>query len=411
MLKLYQGLLRFAVMVLPLAAMFSPKLRQWLEGRKNWKTPLINAGLKPGSIWFHAASSGEFEQAIPLIEWLKEHEPSQSFVISFFSPSGYSIYQDYPGAAAVFYLPPDLPENNVELLDIIQPSAAILIKYEIWPGLFQAFHDRKVPLALVAARFHPDHFLLKKSMKALLKEVIEAVTVVGAQDQTSVVTMSSAGFKRVEWCGDTRFDRVRALKEQALPDELHKLDRVTLVAGSTWEKDDIFLSKWLDISESTTRILVFPHELDEARLEACLKIYARHGAELWRGGAWPKARVVIVGLPKLLSRAYRLGDTAWVGGGFDKGGIHNCLEAAVYNIPVFFGPVYQAYPEALQLVDFGGGQAIEHPNLLLETLSNTEVLTQMAKSCSLFFNQNAGATERTVQLLQQNGLLRKFTLQ
>lgn len=403
MLKLYHGFLRLALGLFPLAARFNPKLQSWLDGRKNWEAPLLSASLKPGCVWFHAASTGEFEQAIPLIEWLKLHRPNQHFVISFFSPSGYSVYHQYPGAAAVFYLPADFPTNNERLLDLVQPASVIFIKYEIWPSLFHAIKSRKIPLALVAARFHPKHFLLKKSMKGFLAGIIEAVNVVGAQDNSSVSTMRNAGFKQVEWCGDTRFDRVLALRSQKLPEELRSVQEVNLVAGSTWEKDDLFLAQWLETADAGCRLLVFPHELDDERLKNCVSIYQQFGAELWKGGPWPDARVVVVGLPKLLSRAYRLGKAAWIGGGFDKGGIHNCLEAAVYNIPVFFGPVYQAYPEAVGLVEHGGGRAITSPGLLTDLIGDAELLQQMAKRCEQYIEINQGATERTVQLLKQHG--------
>ncbi len=404
MLKFYHSALKVALGILPAIARFSPKLRQWLDGRKNWEAPLVKASLRPGAIWFHAASSGEFEQAIPLIEWLKLNRPSQHFVISFFSPSGYSMYHQYPGASAVFYLPPDFPENNERLLELLQPSAAIFIKYEIWPGLFKALNSRNIPLALVAARFHPGHFLLKRSMKGLLGGVTDAVKAVGAQDHLTVSTMKKAGFQQVRWCGDTRFDRVRALSLQALPDALSTLKMVDVVAGSTWEKDDVFLSKWLDEADLSTRLLVFPHELDEIRLNKCLSIYQRHGAALWKGGTWPEARVIVVGLPQLLSRAYRLGKIAWIGGGFNKGGIHNCLEAAVYGIPVCFGPVYQAYPEAVGLVEAGGGKALEQPEALTMLLENESQLKQISIACNQFMNQNQGATERTIQMLVEYGI-------
>jgi 3-deoxy-D-manno-octulosonic-acid transferase len=404
MLKLYHSALKVALGILPAFARFSPKLRQWLDGRKNWEAPLVKASLRPGAIWFHAASSGEFEQAIPLIEWLKLNRPSQHFVISFFSPSGYSMYHQYPGASAVFYLPPDFPENNERLLELLQPSAAIFIKYEIWPGLFKALNSRNIPLVLVAARFHPGHFLLKRSMKGLLGGVTDAVKAVGAQDHLSVSTMVHAGFRQVTWCGDTRFDRVRALSLQALPSALSTLKMVNVVAGSTWEKDDEFLSKWLDIEEPTKRLLVFPHELDDSRLNQCLSIYERHGAALWKGGTWPEARVIVVGLPQLLSRAYRLGKIAWIGGGFNKGGIHNCLEAAVYGIPVCFGPFYQAYPEAVGLVEAGGGKPLDKPEDFSQLMKDESQLNEMSDASSKFMNKNEGATQRTAALLVEQGL-------
>lgn len=402
MLKLYHGALRLATKLLPWGARFNPKLKKWIEGRKNWSSLLKSANLTPGSIWFHAASSGEFEQAIPLIEWLKAHHPQSSFVISFFSPSGFELYQHYPGASAVFYLPVDQPEANVELLELLQPSCAIFIKYELWPGLFQAIIKKGIPLAVVAARFHPNHFLLNYWFKPLLRLITQAVKVVGAQDQLSVETMQKAGFNYIAWCGDTRFDRVHELSQMELPVEFAQVKNVELVAGSTWEKDDVFLSAWLDIAAPETRVLVFPHELTVARLEACLKHYSRHGASIWKGGVWPSSRVVIIGLPKLLSRAYRLGASAWIGGGFDKGGIHNCLEAAVYGIPVFFGPVFQAYPEAIKLVESGGGVPIKTIEALHNRMSSSNILLEMAQSSKNFVQSNLGATERTISLLQNN---------
>ncbi len=406
MLRIYHGVLRLALKLLPLGSNFNPKLKRWIEGRKSWANPLLGKTLPGGSIWFHAASSGEFEQAIPLIEWLKEHHPQHSFVISFFSPSGFEQYKQYPGAAAVFYLPPDLPEFNRKLLDLLKPSAALFIKYELWPGLFEVLKERNIPLALVSARFHPGHYLLNPWLNPLLKRITEAVTAVCAQDELSVDTMIKAGFNKVKWCGDTRYDRVAEISLEELPDALAKVEKVDLVAGSTWTKDDVFLSSWLDEATPETRILVFPHELAENRLQACLKIYARHGAVVWKGGNWPDARVVIVGLPKLLSRTYRLGKIAWIGGGFDKGGIHNCLEAAIYGIPVCFGPIYKAYPEAVDLVQAGGGKPITDVAKLQTILNQPLMMEQMGQASNHFMQKNKGATERTLTILKAIGVMK-----
>lgn len=383
---------------LHLVAPFHRKARQIVQGRRD--TPLRLGGLKADRpvVWFHASSLGEFEQGRPLMEALREKHPQWQILLSFFSPSGYEVRKDYAGADVVVYLPSDRASSVRRFLDLAHPDLVVFIKYDFWPTMLGELHRRQIPTYLISAIFRPDQLFFKPWGGWYLR-LLHHFRRLYVQDEASLKLLRDHGVSEVKVVGDTRFDRVQAIAEGAkvIP-EAQSLPGQVLVAGSTWPEDEALLLPYFNASEDDLSLIIAPHEIHEGHLQAIESALTKPFVRLsqCQGGVLPEGtRCLIIDCFGLLSSVYRYGHWAYVGGGFGKS-VHNTLEAAVYGIPVLFGPVIRKHREVRELVRRDIGFIIQSESELAYVLgrfrdsSEAEALAERARS---FFREESGATE------------------
>lgn len=403
---------------------FNEKAKRWLSGRKNVFSKL-EAHLSPKknkTTWFHCASLGEFEQARPLIEEIRGQYPGNTILLSFFSPSGYEIRKDYNGADYVFYLPHDSAANAKRLLDIIKPSLVIWVKYEYWHFYLQQIRQRRIPLLLVSGIFRPDQPFFK-SWGGFHRNMLSCFSWLFVQNQESKKLLGGIGFSgNVTVSGDTRFDRVIEIAEQAaeIPSIAQFINGApVIVAGSTWDEDEKELDHFAN-THPGIKFIIAPHEIDEEHLKVIEKLF-HHSirySKLLTTAESPitnssllitNYNVLIIDNIGMLSQLYQYATIAYVGGGFGDDGVHNVLEAAVYNKPVVFGPVYEKFVEAAALIDAGGAfsadNALELEESLLILLNNAQEYKIACKAAGDYVQANKGATQKILNYIQENRLL------
>ena len=365
-----------------------------------------------GAVWFHAASVGEFEQARPIIERLREEHPEQKIVLTFFSPSGYEMRKNYDKVDKVLYLPFATRRNASRFVAALEPKMAIFVKYEFWPAYLKELYEKHVPTYSISAIFRPNQLFFKPYGKWYLK-LLTYFERLFVQDETSARLLQEHGIAQVTIAGDTRFDRVYAIAysdpKQVAADpriELVKAfvgdSKQVIVAGSTWPPDEKLFARYINTHPDVKLILV-PHEVTDQHLQfiynefegrRCLYtdleqvLYGRDATTAYLG-----PRTLVVNTMGLLSKLYRLGQVAYIGGGFGVG-IHNTLEAAVYGIPVLFGPNYHHFREAIGLIEHGGGFSVDNYEAFEAAMdwSLENYRTQGAKALE-YVRSELGATE------------------
>lgn len=392
----YDAAIRMMLGFIRWRALFHPKARQWHNGRKK-QAAIMSDLLRPDApcLWFHCASAGEFEQGRPLLEALRRQFPDRRYVLTFFSPSGYERYQNEPLADAVLYLPADTAAAMRRFIGLLNPQLVVLVKYEFWYHMLAELLNRKIPVVVAAAHFNENHYIFHP-LFAPLRRLLQNLTLLLVQDEASAVVLQRRGFGNVAVAGDSRADRVWQIAQEPasfpVVEQFAGTDPV-LVAGSTWPRDEALLLaafRWLP---QNWKMVVVPHEHSPTSLrrlahqagEACLYSEAER--------APCRARILIVDRMGLLSRLYRYATVTYVGGGFDRG-IHNVLEAAVYGRPVLFGPKFQRFTEAVQLLQQGKAAVIRTPGQLLQALSEFDASGFNADKNRDLVRQRAGATKR-----------------
>ena len=377
-----------------------------------------------GAIWIHAASVGEFEQARPLIEKIVESGKSKAerpkMVVTFFSPSGYEMRKNYDQVDKVLYMPFATRRNARRFLDALQPRMAIFVKYEFWPAYLHELKKRAIPTYSISAIFRPGQlFFLPwgKHHLALLK----CFTHIFVQDESSRELLGKHGVTACSVAGDTRFDRVKRVRVEGMNDErmnerLRPIERFVegaarvIVAGSTWPKDEELLTKYIErvneLTNERVKLIIVPHEINEEHLHLIFRMLKgrmvryshwmseRANMELLGAGRPCDAHVMVVDAMGLLSSLYPFGQVAYIGGGFGVG-IHNTIEAAVYGVPVLFGPNYHHFREAQGLIDAGAAHSVkdyaELETALNEALEKHE---EMGAKAAAYVAAETGATEK-----------------
>ena len=395
-----------------LAAIRSPKVSEMLRGQRDCLDSLnsVRAAKAPEGFdyWFHAASLGEFEQARPVIDAIKERRPGTTVLLSFFSPSGYKVRHSWPGADAVVYLPFDTPGRVRRFLDAAQPRRAIFVKYEFWANYIGELSRRNIPTYIISAIFRESQRFFKP-WGGFWRDVLGKFDHLFVQDGNSLELLRGIGLgDRTTVAGDTRFDRVAQIRSQArhLPEiEIFTAgSRFTLVAGSSWQADEQYYIPWLH-SHSEVKAIIAPHEFDDRRLELLRRsLGTQHTVLLSELKADPAkadgCRYLIIDCFGLLSSIYRYGNIALIGGGFGSG-IHNINAAAVYGIPVIFGPNNHKFREAAELQACGGGFCYDGSASLaskLDTLlSNCAALEVAGKAAGEYIATHTGATDIILQ--------------
>ncbi|MDO4691964.1 MAG: glycosyltransferase N-terminal domain-containing protein [Porphyromonadaceae bacterium] len=391
-----------------LAALWHPKAKQIIDGRREI-AERIKHGINPcgKTVWFHAASLGEFEQGRPLMEELRRRDPACQILVSFFSPSGYNVRHSYSGANAVVYLPADYAHAVDEFLDLARPDVAIFIKYDIWPTMLSTLNRRNIPTYLVSANFRPNQFFFHPLGRWYLS-LLKMFTHIFVQEGESKYLLQAHGIGNVSITGDTRFDRVVDIaaqaKDIAAAAAFREAGGTILVAGSTWPLDEDILIDYFNRTPRL-RLVIAPHEIDQAHLEsieAKLKRPYRRYSQLQTStlaSAEAQPDCLIIDCFGLLSSIYRYGDIAYIGGGFGRS-IHNSLEAAVYGIPVLFGPKIDKFVEAKELVACSGARVVhdgrELADALDHLLSSEQARKHAGNAAGGYVRSKTGATDKVL---------------
>jgi len=356
---LYNLAIYVTSLFLPIIAFFSTKVNLFINGRKSVFTELKkHITEKDSAIWIHAASLGEYEQGLPIVEKLKAEYPSFKIVVSFFSPSGYEVIKNTTKADLVTYLPLDTKNNAKRFIKHLQPKVAIFIKYEIWPNMLKELHKSGIPILLISAIFKSDQIYFKW-YGGFMRNALQKFSHFFLQDSKSLKLLNSIGMDNTTISGDTRFDRVSEILQQ--DNSLEFMDSLTqnylcFVMGSTWSEDEEFLVDYINASSHEMKYVIAPHRIipkDIERLQQSINkqsVLLSESSENFSG----EPQVLIVDSIGLLTKIYSYADIAYVGGAFLKGGLHNTLEPAVFGIPVIIGPNYEGFKEAEELVKLNG---------------------------------------------------------
>ncbi len=395
MWPIYYSIMYLFVLGIRISSIWNTKSRQWIQGRWNWLTKINQLPQKSEyRIWFHVASLGEFEQARPVIEKIKDVRPGTEIILTFFSPSGYELKKDY-GFASVHYLPADLSGNATTWLNSVQPDLAVFVKYDLWPGYLQALSTLRIPSMLFSANWIPEKRLNSWS-NPLTKQLLKKFKIIFLQRPTHLELFKSFGFNNIKVAGDTRIDRSLKLPLESsdrIPAELAALGKFDLVAGSTWPADEdilIEVIKTLDL-----KAIIAPHDVSDAninRLQKKIGVSSIRLSEL--SVNHHQTKIVIIDTIGLLSVLYSLGQIAYVGGGFGKG-IHNTLEPMAHSKPVLFGPHFNKFPEAVDMIGLKGAWSIRSVPDLLSVINELRKPGQAEMSglkCKHYLEQNSGAT-------------------
>lgn len=396
-----------------LVGVWNKKAREWTKGRKTLFKDLEHQ-LSPSDqvIWMHCASAGELEQGKPVLERLKELHPDYKILVSFFSPSGYASGKKYKGADVICYLPLDTRANAEKFLKLVHPKLVVFVKYEYWYHHLKAVHNRHIPLLLISSIFRTSQVFFK-SYGNFYRNILKLFTWIFVQDEQSAQLLESIQVSHRSVSGDTRFDRVAVIAAIA-PDlpliqrfaENHKV----LVAGSTWPDDENILAESIGSMGQNIKTIIAPHEINKEHIEHILSRFPDaiqySKAEAATLGNFNTLIIDNVGM---LSRLYHYATITYIGGGFNKSGIHNTLEAAVWGKPVVFGPQFQKFKEARDLVSrqaaFSFTNANQLTTILTTLLQDQSLLRQSSQAAKNYVEESRGATDRIISYIQENRLL------
>lgn len=382
-----------------LASVFSAKAGLWISGRKNQQSPHFSQKGSAG-IWMHCASLGEFEQGRPVLDQLKLLFPDMPVLLSFFSPSGYEIRKNYPGADKVVYLPLDMPVNAKKFLKTYRPKMAIFVKYEIWHNFLYALKKGEVPVILISAKFRSEQVYFQW-WGTWFKNSLSGLSHIFTQDEASQKLLLDVGVSSVSVAGDTRFDRVLEIAQSrvdlpVIAEYCH--GKRVIVCGSTWAPDediliDFFLKNRLVYPD--LRLVLVPHEISESHIQKLMEKCPGSIRFSQTKGSLPETPVLIVDTIGMLSKTYAYAHIAYVGGGFGAG-IHNLLEPAAFGVPVIFGPKHQKFREAGELISNGGAWSINDQAGLSAKITALLDIPDLHAGASAaagnYVKNNAGAT-------------------
>lgn len=411
---MYSLAIHFYAFIIALISPFHKKARIMRLGQ--WKTNSIlreKIDRNAKYIWFHASSLGEFEQGRPMMEKIKAEHPEYKILLTFFSPSGYEVRKNYNGVDVICYLPFDTPYRVKKFLNLANPSIAVFIKYEFWGNYLQELKHRNIPVYIISSIFRRDQ-LFFQWFGYPYRKMLYCFTHLFVQDDRSAALLKEFGITNVTVTGDTRFDRVLDVRNQAreLSPVEHfvceggKEKRLTLVAGSSWPQDEEILIPYFN-EHPEMKLIIAPHEIHREHLmyiESLLKRPSVRLSDVFHDQSLAEGKdCLIVDSFGLLSSIYRYGPIAYIGGGFGAG-IHNTLEAAVYGIPVLFGPKYHKFKEAKDLIKVGGGFSVSDKQSFCEKMDELltyhEVLEAAGESAGQFVNGNAGATDKILRIIK-----------
>lgn len=394
--------------MLKLIGLFNPKIKLFVKGRQETFSILkkhINPNVK--TFWIHAASLGEFEQGRPIIEAYKKAYPDHQILVTFFSPSGYEIRKNYELATAVCYLPMDNTKNVAKFIKLVNPNIAVFIKYEFWPNFLYQLRQKQIPIILISSIFREQQIFFKP-IGFWMKKHLFYVNHFFVQDQQSCDLLNSINIQQCSVAGDTRFDRVNELikNQQKLTFvETFKNNQHLLVAGSTWKEDEELLVNYINNqAQPSEKFIIVPHNIHKNNIEQLQQkiqgtsiLYSQFNQTNLKD-----IQVLIIDSIGLLSAIYAYATVAYIGGGYNKSGVHNTLEAATYGIPIVIGPNYQKFKEVKDLIKLNGiisthNQVTLNQTLLL--LKDSKTANHQGLINKKYVEKNLGATQKIMQKL------------
>ncbi len=409
MQKLYSILMALTQAIFPLLGFVSAKMRLSIEGRKDVLNTLKRTLERDKPvIWFHAASLGEYEQGVPVMQQVKEQYTKHQLVITFFSPSGFVVKKNNAFAKATTYLPLDTTQNVEEFLDVLAPEMVFFIKYEFWPNYLKSLHRRKIRTFLISGVFRESQPFFKW-YGAFMKKALHSFEHFFLQDEESAEALRKLGFTNFTVSGDTRFDRVAHQLEMdntLKPIEIFKDDNLCLVCGSTWPEDEAVITAFINRAPQKLKFIIAPHEIREEKIATLMSglqkktlLYSQN-----EGENIADYDVLIIDSIGLLTKVYSYADIAYVGGAMGTTGLHNILEPATFGVPIVIGPNYEKFPEAKKLRQLAGLYSVstdeEFVDLILKMIEDDKFRSQAGMIAGHFVNSNTGATTAVIKYLE-----------
>ena len=408
MLFIYTIIVSIAGVLLQLIALFVPKIKLFVTGRKDVFLTLktkINPNDK--TIWFHAASLGEYEQGLPVIEKIKVKYPDHKIIVSFFSPSGYEVRKNNTVADATVYLPLDTMKNAKKFIQLAHPDLVFFIKYEFWPNYLNELKKQHIPTYLISGIFREKQAFFKW-YGGFYKKALEAFTYFFVQNESSLQLLHQLGKQNAIISGDTRFDRVASILEKDNSLDFiaaFKNGKTTIVAGSSWPKDEELLLNFINSSTADCKFIIAPHNIKSEQIQLlknnCTKKVLLFSEKENKNSE--DYEVFIIDTIGILTKIYSYADIAYVGGGFGHPGVHNILEPATFGIPIVIGPNYSHFAEATDLVNLKGCISIKNQEELNFNFQNLiedkKTRRERGTICANFVQKNKGATHQIIKNL------------
>ncbi len=406
MFFLYNVLLVLASQLVNLLALFSPKIKLFVNGRKTvFETLAAKINPKDKTIWFHAASLGEYEQGLPVMERIKKEFPEYKIVLTFFSPSGYEVRKNNAIADVTVYLPLDTKSNAKQFLKLVHPELVFFIKYEYWPNylneLKKASRNFGIETYLISGIFREKQAFFKW-YGGFYRNALKTFEYFFVQNESSKKLLQSLGYQNVKISGDTRFDRVVSILERDNSldfIEQFKNNTTTIVIGSSWSKDESLLINFINQADTNVKFIIAPHNIKEEQISN-LQSQITKSTVLFsekEGRNLTGFQVFIIDTIGILTKIYSYADIAYVGGGFGNPGVHNILEPATFGIPIIVGPNYSHFAEATALVNMEGCISISNQIKLNDAfdnlISNEDIRHEKGHICETFVQMNIGATD------------------
>ncbi|WP_394760142.1 3-deoxy-D-manno-octulosonic acid transferase [Flavobacterium sp.] len=402
MLFLYNFIVYIANFLLQIVAIFSPKMKLFVDGRKTVFTTLqskINSEDK--TIWFHAASLGEYEQGLPVIEKIKEKFPAHKIVVTFFSPSGYEVRKNNTVADVTVYLPLDTKNNAQQFLKLVHPEMVFFIKYEYWPNYLNELKKQNIKTYLISGIFREKQSFFKW-YGGFYRNALQAFDYFFVQNESSKKLLQSIGFTNIKISGDTRFDRVASILERDNSldfIEQFKNNTITIVIGSSWPKDESLLINYINQSSNEVKFIIAPHNIKSEQIQELKNSITKKSILFSEKDNQDLSNfdVFIIDTIGILTKIYSYADIAYVGGGFGNPGVHNILEPATFSVPIVIGPNFSHFAEATALVNMTGCVSISNQKELNEIfdnlIQNPDERFEKGHICNTFVNMNKGATD------------------
>jgi 3-deoxy-D-manno-octulosonic-acid transferase len=407
---LYNLFIQLFLAAISVSSLWNKKSKRWINGRKDLFRKLETSIQKQDRvIWVHVSSTGELEQAKPVIEKLKEIYPQHKILLTIFSPSAWSSATQFKSVDIVSYLPADTGKYAKQFISIVHPDLILFIKYEFWYHHLATAAFHHIPILLVSGVFRKDQLFFKPYGK-FYRQILFLFTHLFVQDELSADVLKTHHIDHFSISGDTRYDRVKQIAEHftEVPLITKFIQQSTcIVCGSTWKEDEQAILNAIDFKNN--KLIIAPHEINETRIKFIEDLFSGTSVRYSELPGNENKHVLIIDNVGMLSRLYNYGTICYVGGGFTKDGVHNVLEAAVYGKPVLFGPNYSKYREANELIQNGGGfsfQSEEELQQVIKKINNDQATyNKAAKKAKESVMINAGATEKVIAYIQEKRLL------
>ena len=395
-----------------LASLFDKKAKLWVAGRRDIFQQIKNklAANNSPVAWFHASSLGEFEQCRPVIDAFKKQYPDYKIFVTFFSPSGYEVRKNYPNADYVFYLPLDTMFNARKFVDMVNPKMAFFVKYDFWFNYMAVLDKRNIPTILFSSIFRPSQYFFAWYGKWFCRR-LNAFDHLFVQNKESEKLLKEHGISQCTIAGDTRFDQVMAIAANVkqFPEVMRFVGQSkVLLAGSTWEPDERLLKSFADTySSSDIKFIIAPHEIHASRIDFLMKLFGNtcvKYSDIANISDLKDYKVLIIDNIGMLSSLYQYAYVAYIGGGFGKG-IHNILEALAFGKPVCFGPKYQKFQEAKDIVNLNGGWSVGDEKSLNKALTDLfdseELYNKASDVCRHYVQDNKGTSDTIINMVMK----------